>query len=43
MKKEQSDQDKKIEAINAKVNKSIGALTAVTFIMPFIIRYLGSK
>jgi septal ring factor EnvC (AmiA/AmiB activator) len=35
--------DSRLDVLNAKINKSIGALTAITFILPFAIRYFTIK
>ena len=33
----------KFQVLNTKVNKAVGALTALTFILPFIIKFFGAK
>ena len=37
------DLDNRLDILNAKVNKAVGALTAVTFLIPFLMRYFGQK
>jgi len=37
------DLDGRLDILNAKVNKAVGALTAVTFLIPFLMRYFGQK
>ena len=37
------DLDNRLDILNAKVNKAIGGLTAVTFLIPFLIKYFGEK
>ena len=43
VKKDHDTLELKFQVLNAKVNKAVGGLTALTFILPFLIKYFGAK